>query len=59
MMKKKTVMNYNWCTLQPNDEEERAKFHEFRLADIAWVYKFMVVIKALHIMTFIIAAVRD
>ena len=59
MEKKKTVLNVNWCTLQPKDEQERALFHQFRLNDIAWFYQFVCLIKVLHWLTYVSGAVRQ
>ena len=55
----RTVLNYNWFTLQPNNETERTEFHKFRLNDIAWMYKFFCLLKVFHWLTFVGSAVRD
>ena len=59
MEKKQTVLDYNWCTLNPNNQTERVQFQQFRHNDIAWMYKCVCLIKLLHWLTFVGGAVRD
>ena len=58
MNNQKVNYSQSWLTAEPKDALLRKKFKQFRLDDIAEMYKVAVLIKLLHWLTFGFAAVK-